>query len=123
MESIERRIKERYEAPCLQVQLSERGFLGREKQPTPVTCLDVNRYGIGLLSPRPIEPGTRLFLDFSGRYITENRVNACVVSCYPFQTGYRLGIEFSYCRDRNHYSRTIDNALSRIEGFYNRLAG
>lgn len=119
----DRRIKTRYEAQCLDVRLRERGFLGRRKLPTQVTCLDLNRYGMAVLSPRPVEPGTRLFLDFSGKYISESSVAARVVDAYPYQAGYRLGIQFSYLHEKRGYSRAVDNALSRIEGFYNRLAG
>lgn len=119
----DRRIKARYEAQCLEVQLRERGFMGRRKLPTAVTCLDMNRYGMAVLSPRAIEPGTRLFLDFSGKYINESCVAARVVEAYPYQAGYRLGIQFSYLHEKKGYSRAVDNALSRIEGFYNRLAG
>lgn len=118
----DRRIKDRYEAHCLQVQLRERGFFGREKMRLPVTCLDINRYGLAVLSPRPLDAGTRLLLDFSGKYISESHVAARIVDCHPYQAGYRLGIQFSYCRNRHSYSRAVDNALSRIEGFYNRLA-
>lgn len=119
----DRRIKTRYEAQCLEVQMRERGFLGRKRLPTAVTCLDMNRYGMAVLSPRAIEPGTRLFLDFSGKYISESSVAARVVEAYPYQAGFRIGIQFSYLHEKRGYSRAVDNALARIEGFYNRLAG
>ncbi|WP_166264531.1 PilZ domain-containing protein [Marinobacter caseinilyticus] len=119
----DRRIKNRYEAQCLKVQLRERGFIARQrKAPTAVTCLDMNRYGMAVLSPRAMEPGTRLFLDFNGKYISESRVAARVVTVHPYQTGYRVSIQFSYCHEHKRYSRAVDNALSRIEGFYNRFA-
>lgn len=118
----DRRIKDRYEAHCLRIQLRERGFFGREKTRLPVNCIDINRYGLAVVSPRPMEAGTRLLLDFSGKYISESHVAARIVSCHPYQAGYRLGIQFSYCRNHHSYSRAVDNALSRIEGFYNRLA-
>lgn len=121
-DSADRRIKERYPAQCLRVQFRERGFLGRGRNPTAVTCLDLNRYGMALLSPRPVEPGASLYLDFDGKYISESRVAARVVECQPFQTGFRVSIQFSYCLEKNGYSRAVDNALSRIEGFYNRYA-
>ncbi len=121
-DSADRRIKDRYPASCLRVQLRERGFLGRTKQVLPVTCLDLNRYGMAVLCPRPLEPGIRLFMDFEGKYINESRVSARVVECQQFQTGYRISVQFSYCLDQKGYSRTVDNALSRIEGFYNRFA-
>lgn len=121
-DSADRRIKERYPALCLKVQFRERGFLGRGRNPTTVTCLDLNRYGMALLSPRPVEPGASLYLDFDGKYISESRVAARVVRCQPFQTGFRVSIQFSYCLEKNGYSRAVDNALSRIEGFYNRYA-
>lgn len=122
IDSEDRRIKDRYEAQCLKVQLRERGFFGGKRVPTTVTCLDMNRYGMAVLSPRAVEVGTRLYLDFDGKYISESRVAARVISAQQFQTGYRVSLQFSYCHERKGYSRTVDNALSRIEGFYNRLA-
>ncbi|MBU2954343.1 PilZ domain-containing protein [Marinobacter sp. F3R08] len=121
-DSAERRIKNRYPASCLKVQLQERGFFRRGKQSTPVTCLDLNRYGMAILCPRPLEPGVRLYMDFDGKYISESQVSARVVECHPYQTGYRVSVQFSYCLDNKRYSRTVDNALSRIEGIYNRFA-
>ncbi|WP_372965271.1 PilZ domain-containing protein [Marinobacter sp.] len=119
--SKDRRIKDRFPASCLTVQLRERGFFGRGKQPVAVTCLDLNRYGMAVLSPRPIDLGVRLFLEIQGKYINESNVSARVIACTPFQTGFRVSMQFSYCLDKNNYSRSVDNALSRIEGFYNRL--
>ncbi|MBQ0832413.1 PilZ domain-containing protein [Marinobacter sp.] len=121
-DSADRRIKDRYPASCLRVQIRERGLLRRGKSPAPVTCLDLNRYGMAVLCPRPLEPGTRLLMDFEGKYITESKVCARVVECRPFQAGYRVSVQFSYCLNKKGYSRTVDNALSRIEGFYNRCA-
>lgn len=122
-DSEDRRIKDRYTASCLKVELQERGFFGRGKNSTAVTCLDMNRYGMAVLCPRPVEPGARLYLSFDGKYIRESRVAARVVTCHAFQTGYRVSMQFSYCFEKKGYSRTVDNALSRIEGFYNRFAG
>lgn len=119
-DSADRRIKDRYPAMCLRVRLRERRFFGRGRKPVAVTCLDMNRYGMAVLCPRPVDPGTTLHLNFDGKYISESRVTAEVVSCQPFQTGYRLSLHFSYCFDQKRYSRAVDNALSRIEGFYNR---
>ncbi|MDX1553449.1 MAG: PilZ domain-containing protein [Marinobacter sp.] len=121
-DSADRRIKDRYPAMCLKVQLQERGFLGRGKNSIAVTCIDMNRYGMAVLCPRPVEVGARLYMDFDGKYIRESRVAAQVVNCQPFQTGYRISLQFSYCFEKRGYSRTVDNALSRIEGFYNRYA-
>lgn len=121
-DSADRRIKDRYPASCLKVQLRERGFFGRSRPALPVSCLDLNRYGMAVWCPRPVEPGARLFMDFAGKYINESRVGARVVNCQPFQAGYRISVQFSYCLDKKGYSRTVDNALSRIEGFYNRFA-
>jgi len=120
--SADRRIKDRFSASCLRIQLRERALFGRGKQPVAVTCLDLNRYGMAVLCPRPVDSGARLSLDIEGKYISESGVDACVVSCQPFQTGYRVSLQFSYCLDKKGYSRAMDNALSRIEGFYNRFA-
>jgi hypothetical protein len=121
-DSADRRIKDRYPASCLRVQVHERGLFSRGKNPAPVTCIDLNRYGMAVLCPRPLEPGTRLLMDFEGKYISESRVCARVVECRPFQAGYRVSVQFSYCLNKKGYSRAVDNALSRIEGFYNRFA-
>jgi len=120
--SADRRIKERFPASCLEVHLRERRFFGRGKNRVTVTCLDLNRYGMAVLCPRPVERGSRLFLDITGKYIKEPRVSARVVSCQPFLTGFRVSLHFSYCLHKDSYSRTADNALSRIEGLYNRYA-
>ncbi|MCK0164440.1 PilZ domain-containing protein [Marinobacter sp. S6332] len=120
--SEDRRIKGRYPASCLRVQVRERGFFSKSKPPFQATCLDLNRYGMALLCPRPLEPGTRLHMDFEGKYINQSKVCARVVECRPFQTGYRVSVQFSYYLNKKGYSRAVDNALSRIEGFYNRLA-
>ena len=69
-----------------------------------------------------MEPGVRLFMDFAGKYIRESRVGAKVVECQRYQAGYRVSVQFSYCLDKKGYSRTVDNALSRIEGLYSRFA-
>jgi len=122
-DSADRRIKDRYPASCLRVCLQERGFFGRGRNAIRVTCLDLNRYGMAVLCPRPVAPGARLFLELQGKYINEPRVGARVVDCQRFQTGYRVSVQFSYCLNKRGYSRAMDNALSRIEGFYNRLAG
>lgn len=122
-DSADRRIKDRYPASCLRVRLHERGFFGRGRDAVQVTCLDLNRYGMAVLCPRPVTPGARLFLELQGKYINESRVGARVVDCQRFQTGYRISVQFSYCLNKKGYSRAMDNALSRIEGFYNRLAG
>lgn len=119
--SADRRIKDRFPAARLRVQLREKGFFGRGKPPVAVTCLDLNRYGMAVLCPRPVDEGARLILDIEGKYINEPRVDARVMSCQPFQTGFRVSLQFSYCLDKKGYSRAMDNALSRIEGFYNRL--
>lgn len=121
-DSADRRIKDRYPAACLKVQIRERGLLRRGKHPAQVTCLDLNRYGMAILSPRPIEPGKQLLMDFEGKYINELKVSARVIECRPFQAGYRVSVQFSYCLNKKGYSRAVDNALSRIEGFYNRFA-
>ncbi|WP_417686977.1 hypothetical protein [Pseudidiomarina gelatinasegens] len=121
-DSVERRIKERYPAECLKVELSERGFFGRGRPSVPVSCLDLNRYGMAVFSTRPFETNARLNIRFEGKYIHQPRVAALVVNCHPWRAGFRVSIRFSYCSERRGYSRTVDNALSRIEGFYNRFA-
>ncbi|WP_097460702.1 PilZ domain-containing protein [Mangrovitalea sediminis] len=114
----DRRIKTRFSAPCLDIKVRRRGWLGVNGQALNVSCLDINRYGVAVLSPVPLGSGTRLSLDFNGQYITQSSVGGRVMSEYPYRTGYRIGIQFAYCMDRRVYSRAIDNALSRIEALY-----
>jgi len=66
----------------------------------------------------PVNEGTRLVLDFDGKYIIQSGVRAEVVSANRFQIGFRLRLQFCYCTGRVRYSRAIDNALSRIEALY-----
>lgn len=120
--SADRRIKDRFPASCLQVQLREYGFFARGRDPVSVTCLDMNRYGMAVLCPRPVDAGVRLILDIKGKYINEQGIGARAIACQPFQAGYRISLQFAYCLDKNAYTRSMDNALSRIEGFYNRYA-
>lgn len=114
----DRRIKTRFSAPCLDIRVRRRGWLGVSGQVMNVSCLDINRYGVAVLSPVPLGHGTRLSLDFSGKYITQSSVGGRVMSEEPFRCGYRIGIQFAYCMDRRVYSRAVDNALSRIEALY-----
>ena len=118
VEDDERRIKDRFAAPCLGVRVRRRGWLRWRSESIQVTCLDINRYGMALLSQVPFNAGTRLTLDFDGKYITQSNVSARVLSVTPAQSGYRLGLQFCYCMDRSKYSRAVDNALSRIEALY-----
>ncbi|MFE8071905.1 PilZ domain-containing protein [Marinobacteraceae bacterium S3BR75-40.1] len=117
-EDDDRRIKARFQAPCLDITVRRMGLLGLTKGPIKANCVDINRYGMAVVSPLPLAEGTRILVDFKGKYISQSGVKARIMSVQPYQAGYRLGIQFSYCMDRHLYSRTIDNALSRIEALY-----
>lgn len=114
----DRRIKTRFDAPCLDVHVRRRGLLGWRSEPVQVECININRYGIAVQSGSALGVGARVLMDFSGKYIKQSHVCAKVVSEVPYEDGYRIGIQFSYCMDHRVYSRHIDNALSRIEGLY-----
>ena len=116
----EKRIQPRYLAPCLSVQMRCRRLIGWSKHAERVRCLDINRYGTAIISPRRVSEGTELLLSFRGQYISQSDVRARVISQSPHQEGYRLSIQFVYCLHRSHYSRAIDNALSQIEAFCRR---
>ena len=117
----DQRIQPRFQAPCLSVHIRCRGWIGWQKDPEPVECVDINRYGTALVTQRELRIGSRLLLDFKGKYITQSDVRATVVSRVQLEDGsYRLGIQFVYCIDRRNYSRAIDNALSQIEAFCRR---
>ena len=115
----DQRIKPRFKAYCLEVTIRRRGWFGWRKEQIKVTCLDINRYGMAVVSPVPIGKHSKLLVNFRGQYITQSHVRAQVVSEQEYQPGgYRLGVQFCYCMDRRVYSRTVDNALSRIEALY-----
>lgn len=116
----EQRIQPRYLAPCLNVRMRCRRLIGWNKRAEPVRCLDINRYGAAIITPRRVPEGTELLLSFRGQYISQSDVRARVISEAPHDEGYRLGIQFVYCTHRSHYSRGIDNALSQIEAFCRR---
>ena len=117
----EQRIQPRFAAPGLNVRVRSRRFLGWESDGQPVECLDINRYGAAIIAKAAFREGTHLRMDFRGEYITQSDVNGQVQSCIKDEDGhYRLGIQFTYCSMRGHYSRAIDNALSQIEAFCRR---
>ncbi|WP_218668105.1 PilZ domain-containing protein [Vreelandella utahensis] len=117
----EQRIQPRFAAPGLSVRVRARRLLHWERQSRPVECLDINRYGVAILTEEALREGTYLRMDFRGEYITQSNVNGRVRSCVQEEDGhYRLGIQFTYCSMRGHYSRAIDNALSQIEAFCRR---
>lgn len=114
----ERRIKARFRAPCLSIQLRRKGVLGWRKNAVRAQCVDINRYGMAIVAPLEMAPGSQLLVDFRGKYISESSVRAEVISARPYGAGYRLSLQFSYCMDRHTYCRSVDNALSRIEALY-----
>jgi hypothetical protein len=114
----ERRIKARFRAPCLNIMLRRKSILGWRKSVIRAQCIDINRYGMAIVTPLEVSPGSRLLVDFRGKYIRESSVRAEVVSGQPYGTGYRMGLQFSYCMNQHTYCRSVDNALSRIEALY-----
>ena len=115
----DRRIKARHSAPCLQVTVRSSGIRKWLKSPVDVKCIDINRYGMAVESPNNFRPKEKITLDFKGKYITESNISAIVTTSEKHAGQYRLGITFSYSTCNRHYSRKIDNALSRIERLYN----
>ncbi len=117
----EQRIQPRFAAPCLSVRIRSRRFLHWEREGRAVECLDINRYGAAILTDGALRRGAVLRMDFRGEYITQSDVGGRVMSCVVDEDGrYRVGIQFTYCAIRGHYSRAIDNALSQIEAFCRR---
>ncbi len=120
---LDRRIKERHSAPCLQVTIRPSGFLKWLRNPVDVKCIDINRYGMAVESVCNLRPKEKITLDFKGKYITESNICAVVTTSVKYAGQYRLGITFSYSTCNRQYSRKIDNALSRIERLYNERYG
>lgn len=84
-----------------------------------VRCLDINRYGMAICSKKAFKPRERILISFKGKYIVQSDVPGLVTESLPTDEGFRTSIRFSYAMDNKHYSRKIDNALSRIESLYN----
>lgn len=119
----DQRIKSRFSAASLTVTLNRRSCLGLVRWSHTARCLDINRYGVGLISPTSLPPGTRVSLDFNGQYITQSGVKAEVISRTLTESGgCRLSLRFVYCAYQRAYSRQLDNALSRIEALYRQKA-
>ncbi|TVP61494.1 MAG: PilZ domain-containing protein [Halomonadaceae bacterium] len=118
-EQRDQRIKSRFRANSLTVTIKRRSCLGLVRWSHQTHCLDINRYGVGLISPTPLARGAQVSLDFQGQYITQSGVKAEVVSRKPAKEGgYRLSLRFVYCAYQQAYCRKLDNALSRIEAMY-----
>ncbi|MBR9805504.1 PilZ domain-containing protein [bacterium] len=115
----DRRIKERHPSPDLKVQLRKRGLFGWSRHPVTVQCIDVNRYGMSIVTDMPIGLKDAVMLDLKGEDITESNIVGVVSSAYGRKEARRLGITFKYWTDKKAYSRDIDNALSRVEAIYN----
>lgn len=115
----ERRIKVRHKAPCLQVTLRPIGLLSWIRPTVQAVCIDINRYGMAVESDSRFRVKDKLLLDFKGKYISQSNVDAVVSSIRKLREGgYRIGLTFTYSVCHKHYSREIDNALSRIEHLY-----
>ncbi len=115
----DRRIKARHKAPCLQISIRQQGLLAWLKPAIQVVCIDINRYGMAIETDTTLNLRDKLRLDFKGKYISQSNVDAVVSSIRPLGSGgYRVGLTFTYSVCQKHYSREMDNALSRIEHLY-----
>ncbi len=114
----EKRIKRRHKAPGLRCTLAFDGIVGWLKPNYSLQCIDINRYGMAASITVPIKEGSMVSLNFRGKYIIQSNVKALVSSCSEFEDEYRVSLVFCYATDSKHYSRRIDNALSRIERIY-----
>lgn len=115
---VEKRIKRRHKAPGLRCKLSFTGLTSWFKPAQTLECLDFNRYGMAGFLKLPVRSGSIVALQFKGKYIVQSNVKASVSSCVAQPGGYRVSLVFCYATDSKHYSRRIDNALSRIERIY-----
>lgn len=118
----ERRIKRRHKAPNLVINLRSMGVKRWLKPTISATCLDFNRYGMAIHTNKQMRARERVMISFKGKYILQSNVPGIVTECIAIDTGYRISIRFRYAIDSKHYSRKIDNALSRIESLYNPTA-
>lgn len=115
----DRRLKARHKAQSLQVTVSPKGFFRRFRREMPVLCIDINRYGMAIETSKRFRLKEKIFLNFRGRYISESDIQGIVASVTETDGRFRYGISFAYCTSAKHYSREVDNALSRIEGLCN----
>jgi len=56
--------------------------------------LDYNRFGAGLMSPRPLSVGGRLLVDLNAGHFVLRRLPAEVASCTREGRQYRIGVRF-----------------------------
>lgn len=115
----ERRIKRRHKAPGLKVKIRSTGLKSWFSSSLSVSCLDINRYGMAINSPRQFKPKDTVIIGFKGKYIIQSNIPGVVSESIETEEGYRTSIVFSYAIDSKHYCRKTDNALSRIESLYN----
>lgn len=115
----ERRIKRRHKAPNLVINVRAIGIKRWLSPSISARCLDFNRYGMAIHTNKQLRPRARVMISFKGKYIVQSDVPGLVTECIEVEQGYRTSIRFSYALDSKHYSRKIDNALSRIESLYN----
>jgi hypothetical protein len=116
----EKRIKRRHKAPGLFCRVSRTGLLSWIRPAQHIHCIDFNRYGMAAVSPVSFKQGEIILVSFKGKYILQSNVKAEVSSCVEREdgVGYRISLVFCYAKDSKHYSRRVDNALSRIEHIY-----
>ena len=115
----DRRIKTRHEASSLEFTIHRTGFKRFLKKPIKVTCIDINRYGASIETTHRFRTNERIKIDFKGKYISQSHVSGFISSRVRKKGFYRLGITFSNFTSSKEYSRSIDNALARIETLYN----
>jgi hypothetical protein len=115
---VERRIKARHKTPDLRLGIRYIGFFRLFRPAIKAHCLDFNRYGMAITSPYGFKEKEVVSVNFKGRYITQSNVKANVTACVKQEEGYRISMVFCYAKDAQHYSRKVDNALSRIESIY-----
>ncbi len=116
---IDRRIKARHSAPCLEVTIRPSGLLKWLKSPIDVKCIDINRYGMAVESTSNFRIKEKIIIDFKGKYISQSNVVATITATEKHSGVYRLGITFNYSTSNKQYSKKVDDALSRIERLYN----
>lgn len=114
----ERRIKQRHKPSPLSVKATLLGFFNRPRKSMMVECVDFNRYGMAITSSTELKEGDKIEFEFRGRYIAQPGIKGVVTSVNKTGASYRYGIAFNYCLAAKDYSRTVDNALSRIEGLF-----
>jgi hypothetical protein len=114
----DRRILQRFADLDLEVDLRQRGRLGR----TPASVLDFNRFGIAVLVAAPLAKEKQIFLTLSCGEIRLDNVVGVVHNCIAQGDGFRCGIQFRTRSDLQFDKDQVEHDLLALENSLDRAS-